>query len=129
MAERIEGRMGRMMEQVESRIEGLQGQMTAAAAASAAPLSEMATETAPPNAAIDLPVIEETILADAAASAAFARDRPPILQTVLPDLPERLAALAPITIPSHDRDLAVAATLGIAVGAILVGAARLLRSS
>jgi sensitive to high expression protein 9 len=134
MAEGIERRMGRMMEQVEGRIGGLQEQVAAVAAAAvtAAPAA-LAVEDAEglPTGAGDLPLAEEPVSAIIAPPklSAFGGDRAPLVQTVLPELPLQLASLTPITHPSHDRDLAIATTLGVALGAMLVGAAHLIRTS
>ena len=129
MAEGIERRMGRMMEVVEARIEGLREQVAAQAQALPVPSMAALPEGGPLEPAPDLAVAEITMEPlDPTPDSWAAMGRAPLLQTVLPDLPPRLAVLSPITVPSHDRDLAVAATAGIAVGALLVGAAHLFRS-
>lgn len=126
MAEGIEGRMGKMMIAVEERIEGLKEQVQVVAIGAGADTASNGSLAEP--AVLDLPLTEASPLAPADIPSKASTDRPPFIQTILPDLPTRLAALAPITVPSHDRDLVVAAAVGVAAGALLVGIARAIRS-
>lgn len=141
LAEGIEARMGRMMESVEGRIDALAASVGASEGASVSEgpsLRGVGTEGASDSnsslegANVQLEFDGKQLELDGTSAADWrkgdlvgsASPRDPWIQTPIPILLEHLPALAT---PSHERDLAAAATTGAVVGVGLLSIIQSLR--